>query len=749
MKKVLIGIGVFLAALVLVAVTLPFFIDANKYRPQIIKAVEENVNADLELGELSLSLWGGIKIKIEKLVLSEKGSNGKAPIFGMNNGALKISLLSLLTAKPDITLIVDKPMIRIVSGLDGKLNVSKLAKPASEAPPAPTESPKSTAPIALPFILNFDITEGQLAYIDDKAKTKTEITGFNFKLSDFGLNRPFSFSLQTALDVKQMKELTLNGSIEASGSAGVYLGAEGLEKLDFKLDADMTDLKIIYAKLFKKTDKVPLEFGLTMGLEKKNLKFDRGHFQIGDAAVDFTGTVENIDDPVMNLSLVSSRFDFEKWQAVIGPLKDFDMKGGANFNVKLSGTKLAPMINGKASLDGVSLLPPGLVQRVTDLKATLTFTKDTASVTGTSLKIGQSDLSAEGSVKNFAKPLVRLDVRSSLLDLDSMLPKKSAEQKKAEEQAAAQSAKAGGAEPVDVEKAASGPIAALKKSPVMRELDFLGQVKFQKVVVNKADVTDLVSVLSFKNLVMDLQKASAKAFGGNVNFTSAIDFKGADPSYKASGEVAGLDINAAVTSQMPSLKDTVMGKIQSRFTVNGSGLSKAKVSQTLKGAGQFKIDNGSWSALQVMKGIGEKLSSIPGAKDKLGGISVTDKFKQLRSDFNIANGKFNIVNLVADMEGSNTGVLGHGFVDFDMNLSLEGKILAPGQAPADLRHSDGRMAIPYEIGCKANAPCLKMEKPLQIIGKAYLKEEGGKAIKKAVENIGNPAVQDLLKKLPF
>jgi hypothetical protein len=292
----------------------------------------------------------------------------------------------------------------------------------------------------------------------------------------------------------------------------------------------------------------------------------------------------------------------------------------------------------------------------------------------------------------------------------------------------------------------------MKKNPVARALDFTGRMQVGKIKVNNADITDLNTELTFKELVMSLKKATAQAFGGKISFTSGVDFRGVDPAYTAAGDVSGVDVNAAITSQLPTLKDTVMGRIQSKFNVSGSGLAKAKVKQSMKGAGNFKIEKGSWAALSVLQQIGEKLKGIPGAKEKLGGVVVGNKFRQVKSDFNIAGGKFNILNMIADMEEANTTLNGVGYVDFDMNMMLAGKLLFPagGETPPnDIRASDGRFSVPYEIGCQATSPCFKPEKTLQVVGGAYLKNEGAKAAKKALEKIDNPVVQDLLKKLPF
>src|SRR3982074_68528 len=121
LKKLLAGVGILFGLFILVLLLVPLFFDANKYRPQIEKLVEENLNADLELGKLNLSLWGGLHVEIDKLVLSEKGSRGRSPMFTMNNAKLEIPITSVFSGKPDITLAVKKPAFNIVSGQDGKL----------------------------------------------------------------------------------------------------------------------------------------------------------------------------------------------------------------------------------------------------------------------------------------------------------------------------------------------------------------------------------------------------------------------------------------------------------------------------------------------------------------------------------------------------------------------------------------------------------------------------------------------------
>jgi uncharacterized protein involved in outer membrane biogenesis len=745
LKKFFIGVGVLVGLFVIAALLIPVFVDANKYRPQIEKLVEENVNADLQLGSLSLSLWGGLHIRVEKLILSEKNSHGERPIVSLNDFDLKISIASLLSGKPDITVDVKSPEINVTVGPDGKMNISKLAKSSAET--GKTQGGQNPEGKVVPaFVLSFKLRDGKIVYADQVKKTKTEVGGINFELKEFALNKPFSFSFDSNLDAKEMKDLVLRGPAKFWGTAGIYMGPSGLDHLDLEADADLSGLIVKYGTLFNKDGKAPLKVAVNLVATDKSLDIKRGHLQINDAAVDAQGKVVNFSQPIVDLTIASSQFNFEHWQQVISPLKEYDIKGSASFNIKATGPISKINLVGKAETQNMSLNAPGLVSRITDLNANIQFSSDTASLTKASLKMGASDLELDGAIRNFNKPIIGLNVRSKFLDVDSLTPQKSPAEVEKEQAASTTS------QPVNYAKVAKGPIAALKANPVTRGLDFTGRLQVAKIHVHKADLTDLKAELTFKDLTMKLIQATANAFGGSGGFNATIDFRGVEPSYFAGGQVMGIDINAAITNQMPVAKDSLFGKASARFDVAGAGLSKTKVTSTLKGKGNFHIDSGSWSALKAMQAIGESLKKIPGAQAALGGINFTDKFKACKADFTIANGRINIVNMLADMEGAKTTITGQGYVDFDQNLSLSGKITTPAGSdiPNDIRSADGRLSIPYELGCKANAPCPKMDNSIRLVATAYAKKFGGDAVKKAIQdNVKDPAVKDLLKSLPF
>ncbi|MGE0613996.1 MAG: hypothetical protein AB7P04_00005, partial [Bacteriovoracia bacterium] len=71
MKKLAIGVVGFVFLLVAAAVIIPLVVDVDKYRPQIVAIANEKINGKLEMGKLTLSLWGQILVRIDKLSLAD------------------------------------------------------------------------------------------------------------------------------------------------------------------------------------------------------------------------------------------------------------------------------------------------------------------------------------------------------------------------------------------------------------------------------------------------------------------------------------------------------------------------------------------------------------------------------------------------------------------------------------------------------------------------------------------------------
>src|SRR3954463_10405308 len=107
-KKILMAVGGLFALLVVAIIAIPFFVDVDKYRPQIVSKANEYLNGKLEIGKLSLSLWGQVKVRIDGLSLKD---NSGQEVFGVKDAFFHIPFTSILGGAPDIILVAEKPTV--------------------------------------------------------------------------------------------------------------------------------------------------------------------------------------------------------------------------------------------------------------------------------------------------------------------------------------------------------------------------------------------------------------------------------------------------------------------------------------------------------------------------------------------------------------------------------------------------------------------------------------------------------------
>ncbi len=103
LKKVGIIFGCLIITFIVAAVTLPMIINVDDYRPEIEAAANEKINGKLKLGKLSLSLWGGLHVKIDSIDLSVAGEKGS--LLKANSAYVDIPFWSLLMGSARMTAV--------------------------------------------------------------------------------------------------------------------------------------------------------------------------------------------------------------------------------------------------------------------------------------------------------------------------------------------------------------------------------------------------------------------------------------------------------------------------------------------------------------------------------------------------------------------------------------------------------------------------------------------------------------------
>src|SRR5690242_14839733 len=115
MRKVLIVIAIILAVLIVAVVALPFFVNADSFRPRVQSELEQSLGRKVTIGKLSLSLLAG-GVSADDITIADDLSFNSKPFLhaksldvGVDMGALifsrKLNVRSLTLVEPQVALL--------------------------------------------------------------------------------------------------------------------------------------------------------------------------------------------------------------------------------------------------------------------------------------------------------------------------------------------------------------------------------------------------------------------------------------------------------------------------------------------------------------------------------------------------------------------------------------------------------------------------------------------------------------------
>ena len=136
-------LGIIIALLIIAVIVVPFFIDANTFRPKLESELTDALGRQVKVGNLSLALWSG-SVAADNISIADDPQFSKTPFVQAKSLKVGVELLPLIFSKTlnirDITL--DQPQISLVKSENGeRWNFSSLG---SKNPSAP-EHPSGTA----------------------------------------------------------------------------------------------------------------------------------------------------------------------------------------------------------------------------------------------------------------------------------------------------------------------------------------------------------------------------------------------------------------------------------------------------------------------------------------------------------------------------------------------------------------------------------------------------------------------------
>ena len=257
MKGKLRYIGILVGVLLVILIALPFFINANSFRPAIEQQLSSALGRGVQIGNLSLSIFSG-SLSAEHLSISDDPSFNQSPFLTGKSLKIGVELWPLIASRTlNVThLIIEEPQIALIRNKEGKWNYSTLAtgsagqqretssgreagssssQPAGSSPGPPAAN-KSGASAAHDFtVAELRLEKGRVTVGSTASDKKSVYDNVNLEATNVSLKSQFPVTLTA--------NLPGGGDFKADGKVGPLNQSDAsLSPLDVKVN--ITDLDL-------------------------------------------------------------------------------------------------------------------------------------------------------------------------------------------------------------------------------------------------------------------------------------------------------------------------------------------------------------------------------------------------------------------------------------------------------------------------------------------------------------------------
>lgn len=360
MRKLLIIAAAIIAVMIVVTVLALANLNSliNRNKDYLLARAQESMGRTMTVGEIGLTLWGGIGVRLKQFALSDDPVFSSEPFVRAADLQVNMKLLPLLLKRElEIrNMVLHRPVINVLRDKSGQFNFATIGGEKEKKEKAEKEKKERTGerggppPLAVSLV---DVDDGEIHYKDAAEGVDFHATRVDFKVKDINFERPIDVALEAAVLGAAKQNFRLKGRVGPLGPK-----------------ADFSDL--------------PVD---------------------GDIELD-TIALENLEK---TLPGVSKKLP-----------KDVALAGSVGVKSRISGRfakNVLPDVNGTLNLAGISARVPALAEPVNDINAKISFTAKTADLPETTFKIGNSRVRLSAKAASFSPLNLSYRVSSPELNL--------------------------------------------------------------------------------------------------------------------------------------------------------------------------------------------------------------------------------------------------------------------------------------------------------------------------------------------
>jgi len=692
LKRILIAVAVLLLLLVAGAGIILASFDPNSYKGQIEKIVLDKTGRTLSLqGDIGLSLFPNIGLDLGKAELGNAPGFGDDPFARVETVRLNVALVPLLKRNVQVdTIVLSGLELDLQRNEQGVSNWDDLVKEKPEAPAEVTkqEVPEKVDTAAPPIsdlqVQGLKIINARLSFRDAQKGSALRLDPFNLETGTLVIGQPMPLNM----DLHLVQEPDTDLVAELQAMITLEPAKERYALSDLKLEATL------------KQPDLP-EGEVTMNLSANVL-------------ADLKAQTATLDQLLVEVMGLSAKGGLKAEKILDAPAYQGDLKL-AQFNPRAVLEKLGNELPATAD--------PGVLKQA-ELGFHVSGTDDSIRLSGLNLRLDDSTMTGEASVKNFEKPAIRVSLALDGINLDRYSAPESSGSKGG--------AGSGGAAPG---AAASDDDLGIP-SEELRELDAILDFKVGKLILQKATLTDAAVGITAQKGVVKIDPFRAALYGGSFNTQVTMDVRGQTPKFTISERLK--DVQSA-----PLLKDMygesyLSGNANMEASMTTSGNQVSALKRNLNGKMSLAFKEGSINDSKLSEQI-NKVNAIIEKRKYDPAQAKSTNFSSLTATAGIKNGlvENKDMHLMAprfQVKGLGTASLVTEKVDYQLRLMRPSKDANAQQiyAPIDVTGSFDNLS--YRFNEKEYASQLLEREKKKVEKKAREKVE--KEVDKVKEDLG-------------
>jgi AsmA protein len=365
MKRFLKIVAIVIAVLVVIAIAIPFFIDANTFRPKLEAELTDALGREVKVGNISLSLLSG-GVTADNISIADDPQFSKAPFVQAKAFKVGVEMIPLIFSRTlNITqLTLDQPQISLVKSENGeKWNFSSLGgkNPSAPAHTTETAAPKTSSQTPAQegtgggnpnlSVGKLNVNNGRLTVSKaDSTEAQRVYDKVNIEVKNFSFNSSFPLTMSAntpsggtmklsgtagpinptdaALTPLNAKIAVQKMNLAASGFIDPAAGIAGIADLDSTVVSDGHDAKVdgtlkatnlqVVKKGAPAGRPVDVKFAVVHNLARETGNVTQGEVSMGQAVAHLTGTYDAHGKvTVVNLKLVGDKMPVDDLEAML------------------------------------------------------------------------------------------------------------------------------------------------------------------------------------------------------------------------------------------------------------------------------------------------------------------------------------------------------------------------------------------------------------------------------------------------